>query len=478
MSMHKCLIKYSAAAAALFCACGAPAQVGVTADKIIIGQSAGFTGSVAGAVKEQTAGAKAYFDVVNAKGGVHGRKIVLESMDDGFDPKRTPDVIQKLIVEKKVFALFLSRGTPTNEAAIPVIEKYKVPLIGPSTGAMSMYEPPRKYLFPVRASYRSETFKIVDQLVSMGIKKIAVVYTDDSFGKDGLTGVQQAMKEKNIAPVAIASHPRGTTKVEEAVATIAKAEPQAVIMTVLADAGVQRSQGSGRGLEACRTKADAGQVDHGSGMPGSFRLGRRRRHLCAGNPDGHELYRHHHSQQDRRVHTLAGEGNFGTARCRASRARIPAYQAPARGNPGSGCRPSDSNSSCNCAAASLDVWMSCASSCWTAYCVSSRCSSCCLNSVTARSEAAMPKPSERSAWRAMSRLVGKVSRQMSLTPKSRRRNRCTRLRARARIGTCGKCLRTTAAVFTEASTSSMASTKSFASAVFAASSSSRREASP
>src|SRR6266516_1472573 len=185
MSMHKCLIKYSAAAAALFCAYGAPAQVGVTADKIIIGQSAGFTGSVAGAVKEQTAGAKAYFDVVNAKGGVHGRKIVLESMDDGFDPKRTPDVIQKLIVEKKVFALFLSRGTPTNEAAIPVIEKYKVPLIGPSTGAMSMYEPPRKYLFPVRASY-----------------------------------------------------PRGTTKVEEAVATIAKAEPQAVIMTVLADAGV------------------------------------------------------------------------------------------------------------------------------------------------------------------------------------------------------------------------------------------------
>ena len=143
MSIHKCVIKYSAAAAALFWACGAPAQVGVTADKILIGQSAGFTGSVAGAVKEQTAGAKAYFDVVNARGGVHGRKIVLESMDDGFDPKRTPEVIQKLIVEKKVFALFLSRGTPTNEAALPILEKYKVPLIGPSTGAMSMYEPPR-----------------------------------------------------------------------------------------------------------------------------------------------------------------------------------------------------------------------------------------------------------------------------------------------------------------------------------------------
>src|SRR2546425_11728519 len=238
MCTHKFLIKYPAAAAALFLAGGAVAQVGVTADKIIIGQSAGFTGSIAGTVKELTAGAKAYLDAVNARGGVHGRKIVLESMDDGLDPKRTPEVIQKLIVEKKVFALFLSRGTPTNEAAIPVIEKYKVPLIGPSTGAMSMYEPPRKYLFPVRASYRSETFKIVNQLATMGIAKIAVVYTDDSFGKDGLSGVQQALKEKNITPVAVASHPRGTTKVEEAVATIAKAEPQAVLMTVLADAGV------------------------------------------------------------------------------------------------------------------------------------------------------------------------------------------------------------------------------------------------
>src|SRR5258707_14397623 len=117
----------------------------------------------------------AYSDEVNAKVVIDRRKIVLESMDDGFDPKRAPEVIQKLIVEKKVFALFLSRGTPTNEAAIPVLEKYKVPLIGPSTGAMSMYEPPHKYLFPVRASYRSETFKIVDQLVTTAIFAIPML---------------------------------------------------------------------------------------------------------------------------------------------------------------------------------------------------------------------------------------------------------------------------------------------------------------
>ncbi len=215
----------------------AAAEPGVSADKIVIGQVAGFTGSVAGTVKELTAGAQAYFDFVNSKGGVHGRKIVLESADDGFDPKKSPEVFKKLIEEKQVFAMFLSRGTPTNEAAYPVLEAAKVPLIGPSTGAQSMYNPPRRYMFPVRASYHSETFKIVPQLINMGINRIAILYVDDSFGKDGLTGVQQAMKNAKLEPVAVASHPRGGTKVEEAVATIAKADPQAVIMITLADAG-------------------------------------------------------------------------------------------------------------------------------------------------------------------------------------------------------------------------------------------------
>ena len=238
MPAGKFLFRIAAAVLSLFLACGAQAEPGITADRIVIGQSAGFTGSVAGTVKELTAGAKVYFDHVNAKGGVHGRKIVLESMDDGFDPKRSPEVFRKLIEEKNVFALFLSRGTPTNEAAYPVLEKAKVPLVGPSTGAMSMYNPPRKYLFPVRASYHSETFKIVPQLVNMGISRIALMYVEDSFGKDGLAGVQQALKEANLTAVAVASHVRGTIKVEEAVAIIAKAEPQAIIMITVLDAGV------------------------------------------------------------------------------------------------------------------------------------------------------------------------------------------------------------------------------------------------
>src|SRR3954468_6346422 len=205
------------------------AEPGVTSAQIMLGRAAGFPGSVAGTVKELTAGAKAYFDRVNATGGVHGRKIVLESLDDGFDPKRTPEVVKKLIDEKQVFALFLSRGTPTNEAAYPVLEQAKVPLVGPSSGAMSMYDPPRRYLFPVRPSYHSETAKIVAQLVSTGINRIAVFHTDDSFGKDGLTGTLNAMKAQGLGRVVVASHARGSVKVEEAVAALSNNSSNAFI---------------------------------------------------------------------------------------------------------------------------------------------------------------------------------------------------------------------------------------------------------
>jgi branched-chain amino acid transport system substrate-binding protein len=230
--------KAGGALLALAFAGAAAAEPGVSADKIVIGQSAGFTGSVAGTVKELTAGAQLYFDHVNSKGGIHGRKIVLESMDDGFDPKKSPEVFKKLIEEKQVFAMFLSRGTPTNEAAYPVLEAAKVPLVGPSTGAMSMYDPPRKYMFPVRASYHSETFKLVPQLVNMGINKIALLYVEDSFGKDGLSGLQIALKKANITPVAVVAHPRGATNLDEQIAAIAKSEPQAIIMVTVLDAGV------------------------------------------------------------------------------------------------------------------------------------------------------------------------------------------------------------------------------------------------
>jgi len=224
---------------ALLLAARAGAEPGVDAQSIHIGQVAGFTGSVAASVKEQTAGARAYLDLINARGGVHGRKIVLESSDDGFDPKKTVEITRTLIEGRKVFALFLYRSTPAVEAVAPVIEEARIPLIGPSTGAMLVYEPPRKYLFPVRASYHSEVDKIVAHLVTMGTLKIGVLASDDSFGKDVLAGVRASMQRNSLPTHVVATYARGTTKVEEAVKKIAEYQPQAVIMICTTDSGVE-----------------------------------------------------------------------------------------------------------------------------------------------------------------------------------------------------------------------------------------------
>ena len=124
--------------------------------QLLIGQTAGFTGSVAASIKETADGARLWIDAVNAKGGVNGQKIELVQMDEKFDPKLTLVNATKLVEEKKVLALFLTRGTPHNEGIIPLLEKEGVPLIAPSTGAMSLHKPVHKQVFNVRATYQRE----------------------------------------------------------------------------------------------------------------------------------------------------------------------------------------------------------------------------------------------------------------------------------------------------------------------------------
>lgn len=196
---------------------------------IAIGQTADFSGPQAAPVKEATAAAKAYFDKVNADGGINGRKIVLESLDDGFDPKRTVENAGKLIAESNVLALFLTRGTANAEALIPLLADRKVPLFAPVGGSKLLHDPPQRYLFNLRPQFRTEVERIVAQLAAMGIKQIAVVYTDDAFGKDAFEGAKSGFAAQQLQPVVTVSTPRGEPKVAEAVAAITKANPQAVI---------------------------------------------------------------------------------------------------------------------------------------------------------------------------------------------------------------------------------------------------------
>ena len=210
-------------------AAAASAQ-GVTDTQVVLGQSAAFSGPAMQLGKDMRDGAMLYFNAINAKGGVNGRKIVLKSMDDGYDPKRAAENTKKLIDDDKVFALFGYVGTPTSAASMPIFTTAKVPFVGAFTGAESLRKPTNPYVFNVRASYFDETEAIVQHLTAMSIDNIAIFYQNDAYGQAGLEGVNRALAKRNMKLSASGTVERNTVDVGKAVATISKAQPQAVIM--------------------------------------------------------------------------------------------------------------------------------------------------------------------------------------------------------------------------------------------------------
>lgn len=206
---------------------GFPA-VHAQSDKIILGQSAAFTGPAAQLGIQFHAGAKLHFDQLNAQGGIGGRSVEIRKLDDGYEPERCAENTRKLL-DDEVAALFGYIGTPTSIAALPLAAKAKVPFIAPFSGAMALRTPQNRYAFHIRASYNDETALIVRQLHNVGITKIAVFYQNDAYGKAGLDGVTLALAELKLKPLATATIERNSTDVAKAVATIHAAAPEAVI---------------------------------------------------------------------------------------------------------------------------------------------------------------------------------------------------------------------------------------------------------
>jgi branched-chain amino acid transport system substrate-binding protein len=222
-------MKYVALLLAMFSSLSV-AQEGVTANRILLGQAAVFSGPAAQLGIQMRNGIKAYLDAVNQKGGVHGRRIELVSEDDRYEPSVAPTASKKLIEEHKVFALLGYVGTPTGVAHLPVTTQAKVPLVGMFTGAEALRAPFNRYVFHVRASYYDETEKIVEQVLSTGGKRIAVFYQNDAYGEAGRKGTEIALTKRSLKIHANGTVERNTLKVEDAVKTINAAEPDAIVM--------------------------------------------------------------------------------------------------------------------------------------------------------------------------------------------------------------------------------------------------------
>lgn len=232
-----------------FLGCSSPEQMevnktedstGIMTDEILIGSSLALGGH-AGYLGTQTLqGAMSYIRHINDTGGIHGRKINVITLDDGYDPARCLYNTQKLILEKKVFALFCYVGTPTTVKIIPLVNEAQIPLVGMFTGANRLRQPVNRYLINIRASYYQETEAAVEFIVkTKELDKVAVFYQYDEYGFDGLRGTEIALKNYGLIPVAKGSYVRGTLDVETGLDKITASGAEAVVMIGTYDACAQ-----------------------------------------------------------------------------------------------------------------------------------------------------------------------------------------------------------------------------------------------
>lgn len=178
----------------------ANAEEGVAESAILIGQTIGLTGTVAGTVKEMNEGAQAYIASVNKQGGVNGRKIEFKILDDQYVPAKAAENAKALIEKDHVFAMFQSRGTPQSLAILPILAAQKVPLVAPSTGAESLHAPVNHWVFNVRAKYQDEVIKGIEYFNTLGLQKIGLLTyeKEDALGKDGVTGFEKGLDRKSV----------------------------------------------------------------------------------------------------------------------------------------------------------------------------------------------------------------------------------------------------------------------------------------
>lgn len=219
--------------AALFTATGvaaAQAQGGLTDDQIVLGHSADLSGPLSDLGLEVLKGAQLYFDALNARGGINGRKIKLIAKDDKYEVQRSVDNINSYLDKDEVFALFGTFGTPNNEALIPLAQKAGVPVVAPYTGALSVRNRTSRGVFNIRASYAEETEKLVEHLSTLNMRKLAIAHQDNAFGREVLAAALASLNKRGITPLIVVSVQNDANDAASAAARIVAAAPEGVIL--------------------------------------------------------------------------------------------------------------------------------------------------------------------------------------------------------------------------------------------------------
>lgn len=181
---------------------GEYSEVGITDSSVKIGGHFPLTGVAAPGYSEIPLGATAYFDFVNANGGVHGRDIEYLYRDDAYNPTNTSSVVNELVLQDEVFAMVGGVGTPTHGAVIEFLNTEKVPDLFISSGSLMWGNDPesRPYSFGWQPDYEVEA-----KIMATWIKenhpdaKVGLFVQDDDMGRDGEAGVRQIIDDQVVA---------------------------------------------------------------------------------------------------------------------------------------------------------------------------------------------------------------------------------------------------------------------------------------
>jgi branched-chain amino acid transport system substrate-binding protein len=185
---------------------------GVTADTITLGMPVAVSGPVSTIGIPLARGAEAYFKWANDQGGVHGRRIRLIVEDDRYIPSETLAVTRKLVERDEVFALFRPLGTPTGAAIIDYAVERAVPVVAPASGSSLWIHPFKRNYFNIQPIYFFEGRLMAKYaLETMGARRIAIFYQNDSYGKEGRDAFVQMLTLNGVRPVADIPYEPGET---------------------------------------------------------------------------------------------------------------------------------------------------------------------------------------------------------------------------------------------------------------------------
>lgn len=208
------------------------AEVGVTDTEIHIGQWGPQTGPAApwGAVARGTG---VLFKMINEEGGIHGRKIVYHMFDDAYNPAKTKAGVKELQEGIGIFAWASGVGTAPGLAVKDYLMERKIPWIGPAAGSLHWIMPPQKYLFAVYPLYITEAMALCRYAVKeLGLKRIAIAYQNDDYGKNGLKGAADELAKHGLKLVAQVPVEKADTDMKPHIMKLRKAKAQAVLLWV------------------------------------------------------------------------------------------------------------------------------------------------------------------------------------------------------------------------------------------------------